>query len=155
MRKYFNTVWMNLIFCFLMLLIFLILFGTETTNAEEEEITPRFVGDYKDDGWILDVIVRDNHAFIADRDYGLLILNLTNKSSPTKESHLDLDGGARGIALSGDYVYIGNVENGLSIIDVSNVKKPKLASQYDTDGEAHGVAVDGEFAYICDHDYGL
>ncbi|HDG62606.1 MAG TPA: hypothetical protein ENG15_06360, partial [Thermotoga sp.] len=41
--------------------------------------------------------------------------------------HIDTDGWAHGVYVSGDYAYVADWLNGLVIVDVSDPNNPKLA----------------------------
>jgi len=105
---------------------------------------------------VRDVKVSGNYAYCAFTN-GIVILDITNKSSPVFVSRLYLEGGGTASALSIDnnYAYIACGTSGLQIINVSNPALPVLAGSYDTPDWAYGVAVSGGYAYVADYSSGL
>ena len=103
----------------------------------------------------LDVVVADNHAFVADGASGLLVIDVTDAAAPALVGSLDTEGVARGVAVSGKTVFIADGGAGLQIIDVSDPAVPTWLGTYDTPGMANGVSVAGNFAYVADGASGL
>jgi len=123
-------------------------------NAEEQ-IGCREKGYYDTSGWARGVAVNGDHAYIADGDNGLVIVDIGDKSEPRYAGGYDTDGYARGVAVSGDYAYIADGDNGLVIVDSGDKGDPRPAGWYDTSSYVRDVAVNGDYAYIADGDNGL
>jgi len=71
------------------------------------------------------VKVVNNTAYCAAGNFGLVIVNVTDKATPAGISFLPKDGWSRGVDVSGNYAYI--CENtGLRIADVSDPAAPAI-----------------------------
>jgi hypothetical protein len=88
------------------------------------------------------------HAYVADGDGGLRVMDVSNPTSPSEVGHYDTLGYARGVALAGNYAYIADGGGGLRVVDVSNPASPSEVGHYDTPGYAHSLAVSNTYAYI-------
>jgi parallel beta-helix repeat protein len=98
-------------------------------------------------------------AFVADRNAGLQIIDVSSAAVPTFAGNLDTPGNAFGVVLSADgrYAFVADGSSGLQIIDVSNVALPTLAGNLDTPGDARNVTLssDGLYAFVADGSSGL
>ena len=113
------------------------------------------VGFYDTPGEAKRVAVNGNYAYIADYGSGLMVIDISNPTSPvgvgsyTAGVYVD-------VAVSGNYAYlVGGWAYGLRIIDIQSPSSPSYEGYYDTPGSAKGVTVSGNYAYVADGDYGL
>ncbi|NGX43125.1 MAG: hypothetical protein K940chlam7_01416 [Chlamydiae bacterium] len=120
-----------------------------------QSLCPQRVGSYDTPGDARDVAVSGNYAYVADRDSGLQIIDVSNVANPTLAGSYNTPDRARGVAVSGNYAYVADASSGLQIIDVSNVTNPTLAGSYNTIGYVYGVALSGNYAYVTDGPSGL
>ena len=96
------------------------------------------------------VQVVGNYAYIANRDSGLQILNISNPSAPTLAGSYDTLNSAQGVKIVGNYAYISDQDLGLQILNISNPSAPTFAGSYDSGGSPHGVQIVGNYAYVAD-----
>ncbi len=75
---------------------------------------------------IYDVAVSGGKAYLADRDNGLRIVDVTDPTAPKELGALE--GQAISLLVDGDTVYIGDWSEGLVIVDVSDPAAPKKLS---------------------------
>lgn len=122
--------------------------------------SPRRIGGYF--GFIRDVAVSGDHVFLADRDNGLVILDVSRPATPPQAGRLRLHepegGGTPGvlagtkavfdIASNGSTAYVAAGTSGLHVVDVSNPTRPVRLGGYETAGKAVGVAVEGDRIYL-------
>jgi hypothetical protein len=105
-------------------------------------------------GEVQGVAVSGNYAYVADRDAGLLVIDISNPTNPQRVGGCDSWGGNR-VAVSGNYAYVADGSAGFQVIDVSNPANPQRMGGYDTSGGAWGVAVSGNYAYVAVYFHGL
>lgn len=98
------------------------------------------------------VDVAGNYAYIADRDGGLQIFNISNPSSPVHVGAYDFNqqGIAQAIDVVGNLAYLAVGEAGLQIINISNPANPTFVGSIATPARARGVQVVGNLAYVAD-----
>ncbi len=96
-----------------------------------------------------------DYAYLANYDYGLIIVDVSSPSMPTLAGTYNTPGYAWDVHVSGNYAYVADYLDGLQIIDVSNPSSPVLVGTYDTAGRAYGVFVEGSYAYVADFFDGL
>ena len=101
------------------------------------------------------IAVNGNYAYVADRSYGLYIVDVSNPASPVQVSSVDT-GETLSIAARDNYLYLYG-DGKLNIFDVSNPANPVLIGLLDlyppypgvrTEGKGWGIAVDGDYVYI-------
>jgi|GEM_PF-4674972 len=107
------------------------------------------VGSYDTDSAASGVFVNGDstgyYAYVADGNDGLVIVNVSNKSSPQfVGSHRTSN--AYGVFVVGDYAYVADGNDGLVIVNVSDKSNPVNVSSYDN--YAGGVFVVGDYAYV-------
>ncbi|WP_235284320.1 PKD domain-containing protein [Methanosarcina sp. 1.H.A.2.2] len=105
-------------------------------------------GDYGYGGCIKSVAVSGNYAYVADEGNGLLIVDVSNASSPVLKGSYPAAEYAFDVAVSGNYAYVVNSNNGLAIIDISDPSSPVLNGSYNPERHVEEVAVSGNYAYL-------
>jgi len=99
------------------------------------------------EGSVSDVWVKDDIAYFADRDHGLVIMDVSNPSKPFELGRLD-EGNGWQIYVHSNLAYlIGNSK--LKIIDVANPSSPNKTSEFDASGSSiSGMSVDFPLFYL-------
>jgi hypothetical protein len=92
---------------------------------------------------------------VADENFGLQVIDISNPASPTLLGTYNTPGYALGVTVSGDYAFVADQSSGLQVIDISNPASPTLLGNYDTPGSARGVTVSGDYAFVADRSSGL
>ncbi|MBI5417582.1 hypothetical protein HZA55_06505 [Candidatus Poribacteria bacterium] len=96
-----------------------------------------------------DAYVSGKYAYVADRDSGLIIIDLERREI---QNTIVTPGNAYSVQISGDFAYVACGEQGLQIVDI--VKK-QLAGNIDTPGNAYSVQISGDYAYVACGEQGL
>jgi len=100
------------------------------------------------------IFISGVNAYIAARNDGLLVVNITNPTNPILLGSC-ITPTAFEVYISSDFAYVVDLTDGLIVIDISNPKNPVIVNSYDTPDSASGVFVDGNYAYIADQLGGL
>ncbi|MCD6578707.1 hypothetical protein J7L48_04470, partial [bacterium] len=107
-----------------------------------------------DTDWFFGVRVFKDNAYIAAKDLGVLIIDVSNPSGLLKKT--------------GEYIPNGDVydilideekgqaficySNGIDLIDIANPSSPKMLDSISL-GNCGGISKHGDYLYICDNDY--
>ena len=103
-----------------------------------------------------DVAISGSHAYVADWDAGLQVIDIADPASPQLVGGVDTPGYAYGVAISGSHAYVADgPPGGLQVIDITAPASPQLVGSVDTPGAACGVAISGSHAYVVDRGAGL
>ncbi len=94
-----------------------------------------------------DVAVSESHAYVADFERGLQIIDIADPTSPAELSTYDTHGLAVAVALSGDYAFVADDFTGLWVVDVTNPNTPTLVGR-DSTLPSIDVVISGSFAYV-------
>ncbi|NPE09670.1 MAG: hypothetical protein GNW80_15400 [Asgard group archaeon] len=81
-------------------------------------------------GFISDIVVKGDLAFLATADDGLVIYNISNPANPAFVSSFDNGGGIVNIEVKGNYVYAADRTDGLEIINITDIEHPTLIETY-------------------------
>ncbi|MCP3999225.1 MAG: hypothetical protein GY722_29790, partial [bacterium] len=130
-------------------------------TADGELKLPPFVPSLIGSAWAqnraVSVEVAGDHAYVADRNGGLRVFNISNPSNPYPVGSRDTPGSARELAIAGNLAFVADRESGLQIIDITDPTawSLPLVGSYDTPDWAVDVAVAGDHAYLVDRTSGL
>lgn len=109
---------------------------------------PVQLGAYDTAGTANGVAISGNYAYVADGADGLLILNITNPSSPSLVGSYDTPGDAKAVALIGTNAVVADGTGGLQIISVASLSAPTFVAKYGTaTTTANDVTISGTTAY--------
>jgi hypothetical protein len=135
--------------------------------------TPREVGHYQVDGYLLGLAAAEPYAYlvgVAETDEGqnrlrspatakLWVMDLSKPAAPREVSSLRLSkpasGAAWDVAVVGNYAYVAASPHGLQVVDVSNPAAPKLVGSCDTPALPEAVAAAGHHAFVTVGRHGL
>lgn len=102
------------------------------------------------------LVIANNYLYCSSGNC-LLILDITNPSSPVKKGELSGAGNCKGggptagrfYALNGNYLYVTQFKEGLVIVDVSDPSNPNLVMRYDPDDlSIDAVSTQGSYVYL-------
>jgi hypothetical protein len=82
--------------------------------------------------WALDV--DSSFAYLACGDSGLIVVDLSNPTTPSEKARINLDARALSILKSGDTLYVGFEESGIAVVDISVPSSPLLLEIRSTAG---------------------
>jgi hypothetical protein len=144
----------------LILVLFLGVFLPRTDLLKSQDCmdyshTLHLVGGVDTPGSAEGVAVSGSHAYVADGDSGLQVVDVIDPQSPVIAGSVDTPDYAYGVAVSGSYAFVADGNSGLQVVDVTDPQSPVIAGSVDTPGEAHDVAVSGSYAYVADWNSGL
>jgi hypothetical protein len=98
-------------------------------------------------------------AYVADRDKGLQIIDISNPAAPALIATFDTQGFSESVTLSpdGTIAYVADHISGLQIINIANPLVPTLIGYYDTPAFAMSVTLsqDSNIAYVADSNSGM
>lgn len=107
------------------------------------------------------VVAGGNYACIANGQYGMKIVDISNPARPVETAVFPVPGDTDGVAISGEYAYLAypvrfqeNISR-LVAVDISDPYHPAEAGTLTFPGFARGVAVSGGYAYVADYNSGL
>ncbi|NHJ84382.1 MAG: hypothetical protein FK734_02910 [Asgard group archaeon] len=103
---------------------------------------------------MVDLTLSGNHMFIADELYGLIIADISTKTSPYYISNITDGGKPKKIELKDDLIFLADYEQGLEIYDVSNVYSPQKLSTTNISGITD-IWLEGDFAFVTIQNVGV
>lgn len=111
---------------------------------------PEFVGkiDLSMYGRVEDTVVVNNYAYIAGKDGGLLIVDISDPQNPSYKNKIQTDAPLWRVFASGNYLYGACSSGGLEIFDISDIDNISKIGEDKTDGIwAYGIYINGNYAY--------
>ena len=101
---------------------------------------------------IADISVAGDNAYLGLDYEGLLVLDITDRTSPLEVSALSLGDYNRGVYFYSDFAFVADLFDPVSIINVFNPDRPFVSGRWIMPGTCKDVAVKDSFAYVmCDH----
>jgi hypothetical protein len=92
-----------------------------------------------------------NLAYLAFREQGLVIADVSDPSSPEQVSSLQLGSWPEVtfVRVKGDYAYVGMVIGGVWIVDITDPEHPTIVGVYEpVEGGGNAVEVIGDYAFV-------
>jgi hypothetical protein len=114
-------------------------------------------------GWSLEVVVRDQHLFIAGHNASGVVLSIGDPTSPTQTGTSMPTGGfgdglgPRAVAVEGDMAAFGYIDKRkqVTFFDVSDEHNSVEIATYEQPEGVRGVALNGNYAYLASLAAGL
>jgi photosystem II stability/assembly factor-like uncharacterized protein len=100
---------------FLKALILLLLFIALAATKAESSVN--LIGAYDQTGSAYDDYVSGNYAYVADKEAGLEIIDVSTPASPSLAGSYDSPAGAKSVYVSGIYTYVSNYNSELLILE--------------------------------------
>jgi hypothetical protein len=122
-----------------------------------DPMAPLEIGFYDSIGFAVKVQISDEYAYVAGREGGLNIAELSNPADPLHIANYFEAGSVhvRDVFVSGSYAYVAMQGNGLRVVDVSDPGNPLEVGFFDTVETAEAIVVSGSYAYLADGGDGL
>ena len=111
---------------------------------------PQQVGSYKSSGYITDVHVVGNYAYISERyGHSFQVIDISNKRTPLLAGSYEGQCAGMGVFVSNNRAYVDSVDNDGGITDIFDVSDPENPEHLSGDlpGNAQ-VFVTGDYIYI-------
>lgn len=96
---------------------------------------------------IYDIALNANYLYLADKDFGIIIVEFSDINHPIEMGRLET-GSPQALDVKGNYLFVGDRENNLVIIDISNPELPTQVAQMDTYATAYYVITHGNYCYV-------
>ncbi len=133
----------------------------EITDPE----SPSVVANYE--GYITDVFVSNESAYITIKECCLEILDVSKPVEPQKKGVIPVEGKVEDVFVNGDYLFIVNSEidreyyekvisnSCLQIYDVEDSEEPRIVSEYSFENSARSIFVRDGYAYVLVDETGM
>lgn len=112
---------------------------------------PEIVSSVKDLGTVrrLELSTNGRTLFVASREYGVFLIDITDAENPEIISHIDTLELASGVDAVGNYIFIASRYYGIEIYDVTDPKNPKFCSSVKSNNESECIdcKVYGDYLY--------
>lgn len=69
--------------------------------------------------YVGDLLVSNDHVYVADRRSGLQVVDISDPTAPTWAGSVDTPGEAKSVAISDGYAFIADSNSGLQVIDIA------------------------------------
>jgi hypothetical protein len=114
------------------------------------------VGPNQKKGSTLGVFVAGDHAYLAVKGIGLVIIDITDINNPKQiQSVYEVAGAPNQVIVQDDYAYLSTGLNGLMSIETSVLVNTEILGQTGAQMSARDVAIDGNYVYVAAGESGL
>ena len=141
---------------YLMLTLWLALLinGLMTENlilANQPTFKLNMISTIDTEGQIMDIVVQNDIAFIADDFNGFYIYNVSDKSDPVELYHDSAAVHANAIYVADDLAFLGILFEGIKIYNITDLKSPVCIGNYVDPGAITDIKVRDNIAFLSDH----
>jgi hypothetical protein len=136
----------------------------ETTGFEIFDISspqnPDWEAKFDTDGSVYHITVDGDYAYVPSTNQGLLVVNVSDPSSPTLEGiNTDYANPSsplpRDVFISEPYAYVADYFSGLVVLDINDKTDPQAVALDATLGYPWEIKLDGTNVFVADEDEGL
>ncbi len=134
--------------------------GIPAVDAASAQLLVKRLGGYDTPGNAQQARVAGNLAYVADRNGGLQIVDVSKPASPMLRGAYRAPGDVFGVKAVASRVYLTYSNSGtprpvqgLQILDVSNLASPRLLGSYAPGGALGAIEVVGNLAYVVAFDH--
>ena len=115
-----------------------------------DPVKPTLLGTYETPGFVFDLAVADNYAYLAKKAKeggGLYIVDISDPTTPFEAGRFTEQRGFA-VAVSDGYAYFLTPDAGMLVLDVSEPALPVVVGQYQVAGSIHQVMIVDDYAYV-------
>jgi hypothetical protein len=105
-------------------------------------------------GYVHGIAITDRHAFVADGDTGLIILDITDPANLRQVGSYETRSPLWHIDVSGNLACLG-LEGGLILLDVTDPANPTRVGVWPTSGSVRDLQMQGSTVYFIEEGQGL
>ncbi len=106
-------------------------------------------------GDVYAIDVYKTYAYLAARETGLVVVDLTNPLVPRIANIIDTPDRATDVLVDRNFLFIADRLSGVLIYNIADVSNPQLISQYNTPANALGLCISENRLYVADYWSGL
>jgi len=112
--------------------------GLYITNRNNGNI----ISEVNTPGTAIDVKIYGDYAYIADKEYGISVIDISDITQPELVYSYDTSGYAQRIDVEGDYLVVASGGGGVYLFDISDRAKPEFADRWDDSDIGYTYDVD-------------
>jgi formylglycine-generating enzyme required for sulfatase activity len=108
-------------------------------------------------GYAKSLVVQDGHAYVADDEMGLAVLDVSVLvlGEVKVVTACDSPGNAQGVALANGHAFLADGENGLVVMKIEGAEEPVPVGHLELAGDCRDIEIRDETAFIAAEDGGL
>lgn len=114
------------------------------------------VGSYDTEGYSRAIAYQDGYCYLADRHWGLQIIDVTDPANPVRTANLLFAGAddCEKVKVDGNRAVVMDAYDGVFVVDVADPANPQLMFSFDTITPTD-VYISGDYIYVIDEDAGV
>jgi hypothetical protein len=130
-------------------------YGMRIVNLSPSYVFPE-VGGFDTEGFCRGIDLQGDYCYLADRHWGLQILDVANPAQPVRVANLKFPGAddCEKVKVHGDYAAVLDAYDGVYMIDISDPANPVELFSFDTITPTDILLTDN-YLYVIDEDAGL
>jgi len=129
--------------------------GARAQECVEYEDYLRLHGAVQTWGSARSLLLNGDLLYVASREWGLHVIDVSDRGAPVQLSQLTLDGLVWDMVRSGDHLYLATGSGGLQVVDVSDPLEPERVGGWNAWSWTTDVMVVGNVLIVADFGEGL
>lgn len=114
------------------------------------------IGSYDSEGFCRGIAVQNDYCYLADRHWGLRVLDISDPANPDLAATLQFEGAddCEKVRVLGNRAVVLDKYDGIFAVDISDPSNPQLLFNFDTITPTD-VEITEDYIYVIDEDAGL
>lgn len=109
---------------------------------------PEPVGFYETPGISMDVVVRNNYAFVLSLYGGISVVDIEDIFNPTQIGYYNSPGSPNHLVLQDNYAYLADGLRGLRVVEITDLTNPIEVGNFETGDLFTELDVQDDYAYV-------
>ena len=123
-------------------------------SIASDPTAPTLVGMTDIPSWGFDVVVRENLAYVACAQAGLVIVDVAYPTDPEVVGQVDTPGFAVGVEAEGDYAYVAD-QASVQIVNVAAPDQPRITGSFAVPSLSWSVIMHNGYLFVGDYEGGV
>ena len=117
---------------------------------------PKKISEYEErDIEILDIKIQNGYAYLASKERGVIVVDVSNEKHFFKVGSLDTPGFAKKLIIRGNTAFLLDNHFGIEVINISNPSNPFFERKFRINQKDIDMALKGRYLYITNANQGL
>ncbi len=98
----------------------------------------------------VDIAVRGKHAFVTDRENGILVIDISNPANASVVHTVDIEDGGTTIAIVDEFALVGDYNSRLNIVDIAEPLEASPVAAFELSNNVEEILIRDGYAFVAE-----